>query len=189
MNKVSKCVLAAACLSFATVSMADLARTSTMSQSQMKAEIDNFKNVVQLNIFTSLIGYANVTFNHRLNKSSTAGINVGYWSFDDDDGDSGSISNVKLVYSRALNGDVMSSGWLAKPFIGVVNSDFTINGVDDDDSDGSGVAAGVTFTYQWMWTSGVNIQLGLGPQFSTVYAGTNKSKTSLNAEFLLGYAF
>ena len=100
-----------------------------------------------------------------------------------------SLYNIGVTYSYAINGDYMSTGWLFKPFLNYAYyKDKSFNHTS------TGVSAGILFTYKWLWDSGINLQLGFGPQYASVNSGgwadDDGSKGMLLAgEFALGYAF
>ena len=143
---------------------------------------------IELNILPTIIGYVAGSLNYKLKQDSAIGINAGYQVTDS----SKKMYNVGLTYNYAFNGDYMSTGWIAKPFIAYgYNKDMASSTPDPMDS--NGVAVGTTFTYKWMSDNGFNWQLGVGAFYSSIKTLSLQDKdghkgVGLIGEFSMGMA-
>ncbi|MCF6766248.1 hypothetical protein L3V82_10730 [Thiotrichales bacterium 19S3-7] len=131
------------------------------SESDANNEISNKKFNIEWNVPYTLIGIASANANYKLNNASAIGVYGGISTWNSNK----SAYNIGLQYSYALNKNYMSSGWLLKPFIGYMNLK------DSDNSVSNGYNVGLMFTYQWVWKSGLNMQLGFGPSYTSINGG------------------
>ena len=127
----------------------------------------------------------------RINPATAIGVSLGKNTRNTYDYN---IYNANVTLSYALNGDYMSSGWLLKPFIGMASFEQKYDDIFEDAYTTKGVTAGLLFTYKWLWDSGLNVQLGFGPQYASVNSDDwgdddGNSGLLLAGEFGLGYSF
>ncbi len=78
----------------------------------------------------------------------------------------------------------MASGWQFNPYFEYTRVESHV----------SGMSGGLLFLYQWAWTSGMNLQLGVGPayvRYSAFSSNQTESKGWISpvVSFNLGYAF
>ncbi len=165
-------------------SMLVIGSTFGMSHAQQTTKaLDNLQNNkfnVTWNLLDACNKYFSITANYKYAPESAVGLFGGMRLDNDLNG-----YNIGFVYSYATNGNYMSSGWIIKPFVSYVYQDISK----------SGVSFGTTFTYKWVWGSGVNLQLGLGPAYSTVKyyglsGGENNYKSfGVAADMNIGMSF
>ncbi|MDB2592271.1 hypothetical protein N9Y17_00995 [Gammaproteobacteria bacterium] len=141
---------------------------------------------IELNILQTILGCIAGSLNYKLKQDSAIGINAGYQVTDS----SKKMYNVGLTYNYAFNGDYMSTGWIAKPYIAY---GYYKNTSTFDPMDSNGVAAGATITYKWMSDHGFNWQLGVGAFYSSVKLLSLQDKdghkgVGLIGEFSMGMA-
>jgi hypothetical protein len=145
------------------LSIASIAAAANHQHHQSNMQDKQFN--IEWNILPTTIGYLSGSVNYKLTQDSAVGI-FGGTQFNSNDK---KMYDIGLTYIYAFNGNYMSSGWLAKPFMAYGHQEYKSNPTK---SSKSGIAIGTTFSYKWMTDGGFNIQLGIGPYFSTVnYAG------------------
>lgn len=182
-------VSATCCLPIANSAFAEGLVHTTANQAtaqQIQAQSDAKKINLEWNILPTLLGYVEGSVAVRINPATAIGVSLGKNTNNTDDYN---IFNADVTLSYALNGDYMSSGWLLKPFIGMASFE-----QKEDANTTKGVAAGMLFTYKWLWDSGLNVQLGFGPQYASVKSDNwgdddGDSGLLLAGEFGLGYSF
>jgi len=132
-------------------------------------------------IFIGRIGGA---LEFRLNKSWSIGPTLRYWAAGDFEG-----LNAGVSASYALNRDLDKNGWLVNPYMEYVRDNYNSDG--DDGEKETGIETGANLMYQWMWDTGVNIQAGIGIEYSSLERPLSLGDSDFhpNFEITLGYAF
>jgi len=159
--------------------------SQSMSYSPSSSKVVNVRIFVP-GLFIGRIGGA---IDFKLNNSWSIGPLVRYWTYSWSFwGVSGNYAglNAGVTMNYALNHNLDNSGWLVNPYLEYVRDNY-----DDGEDKESGIETGVNFMYQWMWDIGVNIQAGVGAEYSSLDRpfSLGGSKFHPNFEITLGYAF
>ena len=191
---VKALTVSAACLLTTNTALAEglvHTNTSQANAQQIQAQSDAKKINVEWNVLPTVLGYVEGSVAVRINQATAIGVSFGKNTRDTENYN---IYNANVTLSYALNGDYMSSGWLLKPFIGMASFEQKYDDMFADANTTKGVTTGLLFTYKWLWDSGLNVQLGFGPQYASVNSDDwgdddGNSGLLLAGEFGLGYSF
>jgi len=198
MNKIILSAMTAATALGLVMSQANAALLEAPAQapSAQAAAKPNTMNIT-LNVLPSIIGLISGSLNFKVSPALTVGPTAMYWAwhFGEDKSDGVDVEfptiwSIGAQAQYALNGHIMTSGWLVNPWFLYQSVKYNNKNDIDKDEGESGIGAGADMLYQWMWDSGVNLQLGLGlGYYSAKTAFASASSVGVNLQFSFGYAF
>jgi hypothetical protein len=126
------------------------------------------------------VGWTGFALDYKISPAVTIGPTAKYFAYG---ANSGFETGVQMNY--ALNGDVLSRGWLVNPYLQYYQSNY-----NHKHQNSSGVV-GTNLAYQWIWDNGFNLQLGAGLVYTTIKLPVSISNENIhpNFDFTIGYSF
>jgi len=147
------------------------------------------KSVVKTNPIGLAFGNLNAKYETALNSKTSilVGANYFYKLFGVSVNSFGLDGEYRFFFTNKKKN--VPEGFYIGPSVGV-------NFINQKDIDYSATSLGIgaTLGYQWIWDSGFVLDLGLGPQYTTVLSESGTSTTSFSGvlprlSFAIGYAF
>lgn len=200
-KKLATALVLAGSLGAASASMA-LVSVKTDNTADLAAA-DTQRVNVQWNVLSTLVGEISGDVNLKVSKPFSVGITGSYWAWglDEDSFDDMSAWSLGVQASYAFNGDIMASGWQVSPTVKYLHTKNTLGdqaaSLKDHDYNNettdSSLYVALPFVYQWMWPGGFNMQLGIGPGYSTSKKSIGKligyKGPTLDFRYSIGFAF
>jgi len=143
-------------------------------------KIHHRKYNLRLSVPGLWVGWTGVALDYKISPAITIGPTGKYFAYG---ASSGFEAGIQMNY--ALNGDVLSRGWLVNTYVQYYQSNY------NHKRQNSSSVVGANLNYQWIWDSGFNLQLGTGLTYTTIKLPVSVSNENIhpNFDFTVGYSF